>query len=89
MASIARSVPRRGLHSCAALAAMLIVAALATTPCARCLDNGMGLRPALGFNTWNAFGTKSALMHTADWFGRSHAVVLHFFFSSTSIINAC
>lgn len=26
------------------------------------LDNGLGLTPALGFNTWNAFGTQSKVL---------------------------
>lgn len=28
------------------------------------LDNGLGLTPALGFNTWNAFGTQSKVLRS-------------------------
>lgn len=40
--------------------AVLLLLLLAPLPRLAALDNGMGLKPALGFNTWNAFGTKSA-----------------------------
>lgn len=39
---------------------VLLLLLLAPLPRLAALDNGLGLKPALGFNTWNAFGTKSA-----------------------------
>ncbi len=39
---------------------VLLLLLLVPLPRLAALDNGVGLKPALGFNTWNAFGTKSA-----------------------------
>ena len=50
----------RPVFSIVALACVL----LASTPCVA-LDNGLGIRPAMGFNTWNAFNVDSAL-NSAD-----------------------
>jgi len=51
---------------------VLAVLAVFAAPACDALDNGLGLTPAMGFNTWNAFGTNSApqAVHSNDSDGR-------------------
>ena len=49
----------RGAGVAWALSGAVLLALGASTPCT-CLDNGLGRTPAMGFNTWNAFNTRSA-----------------------------
>jgi alpha-galactosidase len=53
------------------VASLVIVAALAVTPAAEALDNGLARTPPMGFNNWNAFGcdvNQQLIEQTADFF---------------------